>query len=198
MGRKPMTPEQRAKMRSRILDAARDRFLEGGLDGLSMRGIASKVGVSSMTLYLYYESRTDIVRHIVAEGFGLLNEALQHASASGAAADRVKKFGDAYIKFALDNPRYYAAMFRYLSDHDAGGEDELIAGPSDGPVQTLKDIMAAAGLGDAEAEKRAAALWCSLHGLAMLAIGGQFAGKGVQPAEVSQTIAGDAARGLSA
>ena len=67
MGRKPMT-ESSAKMRARILEAARTRFLEEGLDG-SDAVIASLVGVSSMTLYLYYESRQDIVRHIVLEGF---------------------------------------------------------------------------------------------------------------------------------
>ncbi len=191
MGRKPMTAEQRAHMRSRILDAARERFLEGGLDGLSMRGIASKVGVSSMTLYLYYDSRQDIIRHIVAEGFALLNGVLASSIKSTPAADRIEEFGSSYVQFAADNPRYYAAMFQYLADSRAEGADAdaMLVEPSGEALTMLAAVVTDVSGEPDGAEKRAATIWCALHGLAMLTIGGQLAPHGVSTGDVRSLIA---------
>ena len=124
MGRRPMTHDQRAKMRARILEAARERFLEEGLDGLSMRGIASKVGVSSMTLYLYYESRQDIIRHISVEAFKQLNVEIEKAAKSGKPGEKIRQVLDAYIKWALANHRFYGAMYNYVADDDADVPNE--------------------------------------------------------------------------
>jgi len=186
-----MTADQRAHMRSRILDAARERFLEGGLDGLSMRGIASKVGVSSMTLYLYYDSRQDIIRHIVAEGFALLNAALRDATKSAPASDRIERFGESYIKFALDNPRYYAAMFQYLADSRAQGEDidGMLVEPSGEALGILKNAVTEVSGEPGGSDKRAATIWCALHGLAMLSIGGQLEPHSIATEDVRSLIA---------
>lgn len=165
-------------MRARILDAARDRFLSDGLAGLSMRGIAGKVGVSSMTLYLYYESKPDIVRHIVAEGFRLLNE--QCGAAGGDGAARIAKIGEAYLRFALDNPKYYAAMFNVPTEHLGGEADPMLAEPTTGVVKLL-----AGALGDT---KKAAGIWAGLHGLAMLAIGGELKQLGLEAKDVVGAI----------
>ncbi len=159
-----MTPEQREAMRRRILDAARIRFLETGLDGLSMRGIAAKVGVSSMTLYLYYEGRQDIVRHIVAEGFDRLNWELRDAVETASPKKKLPSVCEAYVTFATENDAYYQAMFRYLAEHGKKS-DELLDN-----LQKVSQQILAEMLGDG---LKATALWSSLHGLAMLAIGGQ-------------------------
>lgn len=174
-----MTPEQRAAMRRRILDAARIRFLETGLDGLSMRGIASKVGVSSMTLYLYYDGRQDIVRHIVAEGFEQLNWELRDAAVTASDANKLPSVCEAYLSFALQNSSYYQAMYRYLADRGEG-PDELLDEALEEPRRVITEL-----LGD---PLRSTALWSALHGLAMLAIGGQVAAAG-SAEEVSRLLA---------
>lgn len=188
MGRRPMTAEQRARMRARILDAARERFLEDGLEGLSMRGIASKVGVSSMTLYLYYDSRQDIVRHLVAEGFTKLNEALEDQN-DAPVEERVELLGQAYLRFALENPRYYAAMFGYLARHRVNGSDELISPVSERALQLLEDALLSAGKTETAARAHAASIWCGLHGLALLSIGGQLTSSGVGTEAVREIVA---------
>lgn len=162
-----MTPEQREAMRRRILDAARARFLETGLDGLSMRGIASKVGVSSMTLYLYYDGRQDIVRHIVAEGFDQLNWELRDAAETASPNNKLPCLCEAYLTFALQNPAYYEAMYRYLADK-GDAPDDLLDDLQTEPRRVIAEIV-----GD---DMKATALWSALHGLAMLAIGGQVTG----------------------
>lgn len=194
MGRKPMTPDQRARMRARILDAARDRFLAEGLAGLSMRGIASKVGVSSMTLYLYYESRQDIVRHIVAEGFRLLNEVLSKYEDVKDPAERIQKMGEAYVGFALEQPKYYAAMFLIPVEEDNEQAKALLAEPTAGALKMFEKAFAETAKSGAEAKTRATALWSALHGLCMLTVGGQLKAAGAQTKEISNYISGTLAR----
>lgn len=196
MGRKPMTPDQRAKMRARILDAARDRFLAEGLSGLSMRGIASKVGVSSMTLYLYYESRHDIVRHIVAEGFRMLNDALAGHEGVKDPADRIQKMSDAYVSFALEQPKYYAAMFLIPLEEGNESTRAMLAEPAAGAVKQFEKAFGEASKAGAEAKKRAAALWAALHGLAMLAVGGHLQAVGGKPKDIGAVITGTWAKAL--
>ena len=175
MGRKPMTAEQREKMRSRILDAARYKFLAEGIEGLSMRGIANRVGVSSMTLYLYYESRDDIVRHIVLEGFQLLNERLSKAILLGGTDEKLEKFCRAYLGFAQDQSGYYAAMFSYSDPYANESEGNDLAAAAQQPVGMLVHVLCGGGVSEDLAKKAATNLWATLHGWSALCIGGHIA-----------------------
>jgi AcrR family transcriptional regulator len=183
-----MTAEQRSRMRARILDAARVRFLEDGLDGLSMRSIAARVGVSSMTLYLYYESRQDIVRHIVLEGFVQLNDCLNSVALLGSRDEKLSKLGKAYLEFVKDNERYYAAMHRYFSDHESSKDDPILAQPVGHTLSLLSEIIRTGGASDADAKRKAAAVWAALHGLAMLHIGGQLTEAQIPLDDVLSTV----------
>ena len=186
MGRKPMTEEQRAKMRARILEAARTRFLEEGLDGLSMRSIASLVGVSSMTLYLYYESRQDIVRHIVFEGFTSLNDTLDEVALLGSERDKLTKLMQSYLGFVTDNASYYAAMHRYFTEDPERRNDPLLKEPVGHVVELLCDVFS--GLTTKEARSKAMLVWSAMHGAAMLQIGGHLTHSDVTLSELASHL----------
>lgn len=194
-----MTHDQRAKMRARILEAARERFLEEGLDGLSMRGIASRVGVSSMTLYLYYESRQDIVRHITIDGFKNLNAAVEKAVEGAKPADKLKTLVSSYLEWAGKNTRWYSAMYGYLSDDFAvAPEDPLLAGPSNVVGEHIKKHFLAAGHSEAGAAKHSTFLWGALHGIAALQIGGQVKQRGTTAEALTEHFLGLANAALAA
>lgn len=53
--------------RSQLLDAARERFGKHGLAGTTVDGIAKSAGVAKGTVYLYYKSKEDILRHVLDE-----------------------------------------------------------------------------------------------------------------------------------
>jgi len=155
-----------------------------------MRGIASTVGVSSMTLYLYYDSRDDIVRHIVSEGFGLLNAALKAEVVDGHVSDRLERLGSAYLAFATENPRYYVAMFQYLADNRDGELSPLVSKPAGYAIEVLTQTIVEVSGEPEGANKRAATIWSSLHGLALLSIADQLAPHGVTTDDVRELIAG--------
>jgi len=62
--RKRLTAAARRQM---ILDAARDVFLESGLNGARLRDIADRVGITEAYLYRHFASKTDLYEAAVHE-----------------------------------------------------------------------------------------------------------------------------------
>ena len=59
-----------------ILDAARDLYLEQGLQGLPMRKVADTVGISATAIYRHFDNRETLVLAICEEGFRRFGEYL--------------------------------------------------------------------------------------------------------------------------
>jgi AcrR family transcriptional regulator len=64
MPRPKQTEEERDVMRERILDAAHELLLEQGMDALTTRVIAERLGVSHMVLYTYFENHDALVQSL--------------------------------------------------------------------------------------------------------------------------------------
>lgn len=65
-------PRPKSNLAPRILDAARERFLVEGVDGASLRQIASDAGTNIGMIYYYYPTKEDLFAAIldeVYEGF---------------------------------------------------------------------------------------------------------------------------------
>ncbi|MDD2903561.1 MAG: TetR/AcrR family transcriptional regulator [Syntrophales bacterium] len=50
-----------------ILAAARSLLEQGGLDGLTMEGIAAAAGVAKGTLYLYFQSKEELIHELLSQ-----------------------------------------------------------------------------------------------------------------------------------
>ena len=51
--------------REEILRAARELFLEHGVEGVSTRHIAARVGISQTALYVYFKSKEEMLDRLV-------------------------------------------------------------------------------------------------------------------------------------
>ena len=117
MPRPRLTEEEIAAMREHILDAAGQLLHEEGPDGLSIRAIADRVGVSHMVLYTYFANRDALVaslrdRHrqmIEAQHEDLLNRAR-----TGDPVAAVKTLLEDYVRFARRNPRMFCFVWAAL------------------------------------------------------------------------------------
>src|SRR2546423_9531132 len=77
--RKRLTAAARRQM---ILDAARDVFLESGLNGARLRDIADRVGITEAYLYRHFASKTELYEAAVHEPVRQATEAFtQHLEA---------------------------------------------------------------------------------------------------------------------
>ena len=79
--------------RSQLLDAARDRFGKHGLAGTTVDGIAKSAGVAKGTVYLYYKSKEDILRHVLDEDLRQLHDdTVPIITGDGSIEEKLKRF----------------------------------------------------------------------------------------------------------
>ncbi len=63
------SPEQKEERRTAILDAAATMYEAGGLDQVSLNGIARQAGISKANIYRYFESREEIFLQLAGADF---------------------------------------------------------------------------------------------------------------------------------
>ncbi|MBC7235427.1 MAG: TetR/AcrR family transcriptional regulator [Chloroflexi bacterium] len=66
MPRPRRTPEEIARMRERMLDAALELLREGGVEAISIRALTERIGVSHMVFYTYFKNHDELI-HALSE-----------------------------------------------------------------------------------------------------------------------------------
>jgi AcrR family transcriptional regulator len=98
--------------RDEILAAAKELFLEEGYDATTIRKIADRVGISAPALYLYFTDKEALMVALCDRAFGVLLEAIVEIENTVAdPLDRMRRFGEAYIRFGLSHPDEYRLVF---------------------------------------------------------------------------------------
>jgi AcrR family transcriptional regulator len=116
MPKAPMTKEEIDNTRARILDTALNIIIEEGFNNLSVRKIASRLGVTATTIYNYYTNKDEINLMIRIRGFEKLYDLLTKSSTPvKKIEDRLKAMIRSYIEFGLTYPSYYDIMFNLHS-----------------------------------------------------------------------------------
>lgn len=138
-----------------------------GADQLSLREIARNVGVSATALYRHFPDKAALLKALASEGFTQLGRAQARAGERGGFAG----VGQAYVRFAVDNPALFRLMFASLP----AGAHPTLGQASPSAAALLHDGIAAL-MPHANGEQRFAAMlraWALVHGLAMLILDGQ-------------------------
>lgn len=156
-------------LREAILDAAAATIARDGVDGLSLRAIATEIGVSHTAFRRHFGDREGVLNALAVRGNRLLAEHLRAAAATG---DFVE-VGVAYVRFAVANPGPFAVMFRPdLLDND---DPELVAVRAEA-YAPLRTGVAGKRLPDPEAGEVAG--WGVVHGIATLVLTGNLRPEG--------------------
>src|SRR5205823_13224013 len=92
--------------RSLIMDAARQVFESEGLDGASLRAIATAAGYTPAALYFHFESKEAIYAEVLCESLNDLSKAIARAVARARTpVDRLRAAAMAFFRYYADNPR---------------------------------------------------------------------------------------------
>jgi AcrR family transcriptional regulator len=109
------TEQEIKEMRGRILDATIELVRQEGLEGVSIRKIAERVGVSHMLLYSYFENRAAIIQALRERGFAEMEaffaESLRRAE-TGDALVQVRASLGWYIRLSHEYPKLYQLAWR--------------------------------------------------------------------------------------
>ena len=99
-------------LRRALLDEALALIAEKGVEGLSLREVASRVGVSHAAPYHHFADKTALVHALAHEAMALMDAqmALAEEAAGDDPRERLLGIGMAYVTFAVERPDYYAAL----------------------------------------------------------------------------------------
>ena len=100
-----------AAVRERILDAARDLFVEHGYDAVSMRKIADAIEYTAAALYTHFRDKEELMLELCRRDFRQFGETLVKLRKVTDPVERIARFGMAYLKFAMEHPNQYRLMF---------------------------------------------------------------------------------------
>lgn len=104
-------PEERERLRARILDAARTLFVEHGIEAVSMREIARQVNYSATTLYHHFTDKEALLQAVCDEDFLALARSMKEIMLIPEHTNRINALFNGYAQFALRHPNHYRLMF---------------------------------------------------------------------------------------
>jgi AcrR family transcriptional regulator len=158
-----------------ILAAARALFLEHGVENVTTRQIAARVGISQTALYVYFKSKEEMLDRLVDAALRKLGAALDAVNVR--CADPIEflraNFRE-YIRFGLEHPDEYRLVFMLRDGrrkarakphpHNPIGDalfdalkTRIEQGVAAGKLRCLKTGLAAAQ-----------SVWAAIHGLVAL------------------------------
>ena len=174
-----LSAEQVEEFRTRLCAVAQHRFATQGRDAVSMRQLADALGCSPMTPYRYFRNKDEILAAVRAAAFDRFAAALEGAVAgAGDPAVAGQAVGQAYVRFALEDPDGYRLMFDVAQPHP-DRYPELMRSSSRARATMTASIEAlvAAGVFHGTPELLGLAFWSAMHGLVMLHLAGKLPGE---------------------
>ena len=185
--RKPRRSYHHGNLRRALLDEALATIHADGVDGVTLREIGARVGVSRTALYRHFADKRALLMAVATEGFRTLREQLVAAWEAGGRGDAAfRSMGAAYVRFAVANPAHYRVMFGGFVDPEV--QDPGLAAEADGAFQALVDALATlqhdAVVRDDDTVLMARHVWALVLGVAMLGIDGQLC----EPGAVDQLM----------
>jgi AcrR family transcriptional regulator len=177
----PASRRRQSPLDERLLDVVEELLASRGLEGLSLRRIARRAGVSHGAPLRHYPSLSALLAEVAARGFRMLSEAVDKSAAQlppGAGPQaRLAAAGRGYVELAVAKPGLFSLMFR---PEVLDGENErLMSASAEAFEQVVRYVRAAQDAGwHAARDTRllAGCVWSTVHGLATLWADGAFQG----------------------
>lgn len=174
---KQKSTQERQQARTRILDAARELFVEQGVEAVTMREIAKRLDCSATALYLHFRDKESLIRELCDTDFLALAQEMQSMEQIADPLERLRMLGIGYARFALTYPNHYRLMFMTpqlaCGAMDSGIERGNAEQDAYAFLQNMVMDAHAAGCFRGELddpELIAQVLWAGIHGVCALEI----------------------------
>ena len=132
--------------RDRLLTAARTIFAKEGLDGLSVREVASAARLSPMAMYRHFADKDALVDALMRDGFEAW-EVIVTKIVTKSPMRWLERVGEGYLEFAMTDPHRFDAAFLLPAREARKYPDDFSAGRSPVIAMTIARIEAAQGDG---------------------------------------------------
>ena len=164
-----------------ILAAARTLFAELGVENVTTKQIAARVGISQAALFGYYRNKDEIFARLMQDAFADLAATLDEIDREAAdAVDWLRRLVDGYVAFGLARPDEYRLALMVIKRRPRSDEATVPSGNvlaiAHPLFQRLERKIAEAMAGGLLRQDLGApalvaqALWASIHGLTALLV----------------------------
>ncbi len=174
VARATLTVEELDAFRGRAVAAATKLFAERGYAGVTLRSLATALGVSPMTPYRYFENKEELFAMVRTEALSRFAD-LQRDAVAGIEdpEEALRTLGRVYVRFALDEPDAYHTIFDILQAQ-ASGYLESEQARAFSYLHAAVTAAVDAELIRGEPLRRAHLLWAQVHGLVSLHLAGKL------------------------
>lgn len=173
VSRVPDTSYHHGHLRQALIDAAVEVARERGPDGLAVRDLARRVGVSHNAAYRHFADREELVAVVSSLTMARLVAAMQRRLALVDTDDpvlrarrRLAATGRGYVEFALAEPGLFRLAFAVTSVHPPEPAPER--DPYALLGQALDDLVTVGFLTAEAREGAEVTCWSAVHGFAVL------------------------------
>jgi AcrR family transcriptional regulator len=175
LGIKERRERERAEIREKILDAARELFATHGYEAVTMRKIAERIEYSPTAIYSHFKDKEAVMRELCETDFLSLARGLFEIAKIADPLERLRAAGLAYADFGLSHPNHYRLMFMTPHPHPKEEEMELHKGNPEEDAYaflrgTVAEALAAGRLRQEidDPELVAQTFWAGMHGVISL------------------------------
>lgn len=156
--------------REAIVAAARELIVADGLEALSLRRLAARLGVTAPALYAHVRDKQDLLRAVAEGEFDALLERFDQITATDP-VERIKAQGRAYVQHARENPQLFRVMFLFPPELTPATLPEGIQLPGatrafEVAAASVEGAIAAGAIASDDPLLVALTLWSGTHGVA--------------------------------
>jgi AcrR family transcriptional regulator len=164
-----------------LVSEALSQVRSRGTDGVSLRGVAQAVGVSPSAAYSHFPDKTALMLAVGQLGMAELDARMVAAAQAvpgdddAAAIARFRSAGEAYVRFAVDEPHLFRHTFGPGCDLDQGKDPSNIENESVSYqvlCRGLDDLDRRGLLRPGGREGLDLVAWTMVHGFASLVLDG--------------------------
>jgi len=162
-------------LRNAIVAAAIDEARRSGPQGVQVRALAKRVGVSPAAVYRHFPNIEALLAEVAQAARERLavrlteqgDRASVRRTRKAQARERFRAIGRAYVDFALAEPHLFDTAFTPTTVTAARPDD-----PSAWQVLTegVQDLVAAGVITESGADKAAVIAWSGVHGIASILV----------------------------
>ncbi len=171
-------PYHHGNLREDLVRCGKQQLSEVGLAELSLRRIASSVGVSQVAPKHHFGNKEGLLAAIAASGFRDLTEfRFARLRPNMSAEQRLRTLLSSYVSFATIHPTLFHLMFapQFRSPQTHAELNEAASQSYHTVARAAADYLAEQGKADeAKAHEVARVAWMCMHGVATLIIENRF------------------------
>lgn len=198
------------QLKNEILRVTMELVELRGPEGLTMQEVASRIGYSPTTIYLYFEDKGDLLDHAITRGAEWLADVLEKAARHATSPEEcLRRIIRAYVEWGQENTGVYRLVLETPPPSIPSDEvsrtrmrgfmtirdiiREALDTAPDSDATDAKDRSTGAtngGLTPLDADALTRLLWACAHGLTSLLVTRRLLGAAIDPEEALPTALG--------